>query len=206
MIAYILQGIAYGFAAAAQPGPLQAYVILQAVRGGWRRSIVFAFVPLFSDLPIIALVVFVLALVPDVWVIVLRLAGGLFLLYLAWNALRSARHIPDTADPGAETRPRDFFRAVLINLLNPAPYLFWSLITGPILVAGWKENPAYAVGLVAAFYLVMILFTAGFIVLVSSARNLHKKMRQGFILLSAFGLAFFGVYQLWLGAAALLVG
>jgi threonine/homoserine/homoserine lactone efflux protein len=206
MIAYILQGIVYGFAAAAQPGPLQAYIILQAVRGEWRRSIVYAFVPLCSDLPIIAAVVFVLALVPDVWVIALRLAGGLFLLYLAWNALRSARHIPDEADPGAETRPRDFFQAVLINLLNPAPYLFWSLITGPILVAGWKENPAYAVGLVAAFYLVMILFTAGFIVLVSSARNLHTKMRQGFILLSAFGLAFFGVYQLWLGAAALLVG
>jgi threonine/homoserine/homoserine lactone efflux protein len=206
MIAYVFQGIAYGFAAAAQPGPLQAYIILQAVHGGWRRSIVFAFVPLFSDLPIIAVVVFVLALVPDVWVVVLRLVGGLFLLYLAGNALRSMRHLPDEAEPATGPNPRNFFQAVLINLLNPAPYLFWSLITGPILVAGWKQNPAYAVGLVAAFYLVMILFTAGFIVLVSGARNLHKKMRQGFILLSAFGLAFFGVYQLWMVATALLKG
>jgi threonine/homoserine/homoserine lactone efflux protein len=206
MIAYILQGIVFGLAAAAQPGPLQAYVILQTVRSGWRRAIVYAFVPLCSDLPIIAVVVFVLALVPDVWVIALRLVGGLFLLYLAWNAFRSVRLLPDEADPGAESRPTNFFQAVLINLLNPSPYLFWSLVTGPILVAGWKQNPAYAIGLVAAFYLVMILFTAGLIVLVSAARTLHRKMRQGFVLLSAAGLAFFGMYQLWMGAAALLRG
>jgi threonine/homoserine/homoserine lactone efflux protein len=203
MIAYILQGIVYGFAAAAQPGPLQAYVILQAVRSGWRRSIVYAFVPLCSDLPIIAIVVFVLALVPDGWVTALRLVGGLFLLYLAGRAFCSMRKAPDETDPGRRSHPSNFFQAVLINLLNPAPYLFWSLITGPILVAGWKQNPAYAVGLLAAFYLVMILFNAGLIVLVSAARNLHAKMRQGFILLSAVGLAFFGVYQLWMGAAAL---
>ena len=206
MIAYILQGIVYGFAAAAQPGPFQAYAILQAVRNGWRRAIVYALVPLCSDLPIIAVVIFVLALVPDVWVIALRLVGGLFLLYLAWNALRGARHLPDELDSGTESNPTNFLQAVLINLLNPNPYLFWSLISGPILIAGWRENPANAVGMLAAFYLVMILFTAGLIVLVSAARNLHTKMRQVFVLLSAAGLAFFGVYQIWMGATALLQG
>jgi threonine/homoserine/homoserine lactone efflux protein len=206
MIPYILQGIVYGFAAAVQPGPLQAYVILQAVHHGWRRSIVYALVPLCSDLPIIALVVFVLALVPDVWVIALRFVGGMFLLYLAWKAFRSLRLVPAEAETGPGTHPRSFFQAVLINLLNPNPYLFWSLITGPILVAGWKQNPADAIGMLAAFYLVMIFFTAGLIVLVSAARHLHKRMRQAFILLSGCGLAFFGVYQIWLGAAALFPG
>jgi len=204
MIAYVLQGIVYGFAAAVQPGPMQAYVILQAVRSGWRRAIIYAFVPLCSDLPIIALVVFVLALVPGAWVIALRLIGGLFLLYLAGNAFRTSWKLPDGEEPETGGSPKNFFQAVLINLLNPNPYLFWGLITGPILVAGWKQNPAFAVGLVAAFYLVMILFTAALIVLVSAARNLHRKMRQGFVLLSAAGLAAFGVYQLWIGVAALL--
>ena len=206
MIAYILQGIAYGFAAAAQPGPFQAYVILQAVRGGWRRSIVYALVPLCSDLPIIAVVVFVLALVPDVWVIALRFIGGLFLLYLAWNAFRAARQLSDEPAPGAGSHPRNFFQAVLINLLNPNPYLFWSLVTGPILVTGWKQNPAYAIALLTAFYLVMIVCMGGLIVFVSAVRGLHKKMRLAFTLLSALGLAVFGVYQLWMGVAALLPG
>jgi threonine/homoserine/homoserine lactone efflux protein len=206
MIAYILQGIVYGFAAAVQPGPIQAYVILQSVRSGWRRAIIYAFVPLCSDLPIIALVIFVLALVPGAWVIALRLVGGLFLLYLAGNAYRTARKLPPADDPETGSTPKNFFQAVLINLLNPNPYLFWGLITGPILVAGWKQNPAFAVGLVAAFYLVMILVMAGLIILVSAARNLHVKMRQGFVLLSAAGLAFFGLYQLWMGVTALLRG
>jgi uncharacterized membrane protein YeiH len=60
--------------------------------------------------------------------------------------------------------------------------------------------------MLAAFYLVMILFTAGLIVLVSAVRHLHKRMRQVFVLLSAAGLAFFGVYQIWMGATALLQG
>ncbi len=206
MIAYILQGIVYGFAAAAQPGPFQAYAILQAVRSGWRRSIVYALVPLCSDLPIIAAVVFVLALVPDVWVIALRFVGGLFLLYLAGNAFRTARRLSDEPEPGAGSHPRNFFQAVLINLLNPNPYLFWSLVTGPILVAGWKQNPAYAVGMLTSFYLVMVLCMGGLILLVSAVRGLHKNMRLAFTLLSACGLAFFGVYQIWMGAAALFPG
>ncbi len=203
MIPYLLQGIVYGFAAAVQPGPMQAYVILQSVRSGWRRAIVYAFVPLCSDLPIIALVLFVLAMVPGAWVIALRLIGGLFLIYLAGNAYRTARNLPAVDDPEMGSTPKNFFQAVLINLLNPNPYLFWGLITGPILVAGWKQNPAFAIGLVAAFYLVMILVMAGLIVLVSAARNLHVKMRQAFVFLSAAGLAFFGLYQLAVAAIAL---
>jgi threonine/homoserine/homoserine lactone efflux protein len=206
MIAYILQGIVYGFAAAVQPGPFQAYAILQAVRYGWRKALVYALVPLCSDLPIIAVVIFVLALVPDAWVIVLRFIGGLFLLYLAGKALLGARRLSDEPEPGAGSHPRNFFQAVLINLLNPNPYLFWSLISGPILVAGWKQNPAYAVGMLAAFYLVMILCTGGLIILVSAVRGLHKNMRLAFVLLSACGLAFFGVYQIWMGAVALFPG
>src|SRR4030042_687663 len=129
MIAFILQGITSGFAAGVQPGPLQAYIILQALKNGWRRSIVYALVPLLSDLPIIALVLFVLTMIPDAWVIALQLMGGLFLLYLAWKALRSVEHLTDEVNPGTESRSRNYFQAVLINLLNPNPYLFWSLIS-----------------------------------------------------------------------------
>jgi threonine/homoserine/homoserine lactone efflux protein len=201
MIPYIRQGITYGFAAAVQPGPLQAYIILQALRHGWRRSIVYALVPLLSDLPIIAVVVTVLALMPSGWASVLQAIGGLFLLYLAWGAFRAAGNLPEESG-GADGSPqRGLLQAVMINLLNPNPYLFWSLVTGPILLAGWKESPAYAVALLAAFYLVMILVNAAIILVVSLAHRFNRKVRQILVYVSAAGLAVFGAYQLWLGVA-----
>ncbi|MGD0807275.1 MAG: LysE family transporter [Anaerolineales bacterium] len=206
MIAYILQGIVFGFAAAVQPGPLQAYIILQTLKHGWRRTIVLAIVPLLSDLPIIAVVVFVLAAIPNLWVIALRVIGGAFLIYLAASAVRSVRNAPEETDAMEGAQPRGLLQAVLINLLNPNPYLFWGLVTGPILIVGWQQNPAFGIGLIAAFYLVMIFFNAVIILVVSSARRLNLRLRRLLVILSATGLAVFGVYQLWMGITGLFHG
>jgi threonine/homoserine/homoserine lactone efflux protein len=199
MITYIIQGVTYGFAAGVQPGPLQAYIILQALKGGWKRSMVYALVPLLSDLPIIALVVSVLALLPAGWVIMLRVTGGAFLLYLAWNAFRVALNYSDDKTGPVASPSKGLFQAVLINLLNPNPYLFWSLVMGPILLTGWKESPADGVAMLAAFYLVLILVNAVIILVVSIAHRFSPRLRQGLMIASAIGLGVFGVYQLWMG-------
>jgi threonine/homoserine/homoserine lactone efflux protein len=203
MLSYILQGVTYGFAAGVQPGPLQAYIILQALKNGWRRSIVYAFVPLLSDLPIIVLVVTVLAFLPSGWVTVLRLAGGAFLIYLAIGAFRTALHPPDENATPEGSPQRRLPQAVLINLLNPNPYLFWSLVTGPILLTGWKESPVYAIAMLAAFYLVMIVVNIIIIRVVSIAHRFNPRLRQWLMIASAAGLGVFGVYQLWMGIAGI---
>lgn len=61
---YLLQGIGYGFAAAAQPDPFQTYLISQTLLKGWKRTLPAAFAPLVSDGPIIALCLLVLSRVP----------------------------------------------------------------------------------------------------------------------------------------------
>jgi threonine/homoserine/homoserine lactone efflux protein len=203
MLGYILQGITFGFAAGVQPGPLQAYIILQALKNGWRRSMIYTLVPLLSDLPIIVLVVTVLALLPAGWVIVIRVAGGAFLLYLAWNAFHAAVNYSEDKTEPAASPSRGLLQAVLINLLNPNPYLFWSLVTGPILLTGWKESPVNGIGLLAAFYLVMMLVNAVIILVVSIARRFNPRLRKGLMIASAAGLGIFGVYQLWMGIAGL---
>ncbi len=87
-MSYLLQGLVLGFSAAASPGSFQAYLIAQSIQNGWRRAWPAMFAPLVSDGPIVALVLLVLLAVPHWLVRGLRLAGGLFLLYLAWNVLR----------------------------------------------------------------------------------------------------------------------
>ena len=64
MIAYLLLGATYAFAAAAQPGPFQTFLISRAVSQGWRRTLPAALAPLVSDGPIIVLALLVLTQVP----------------------------------------------------------------------------------------------------------------------------------------------
>jgi hypothetical protein len=43
-------------------------------------------------------------------------------------------------------------KAALVNALGPGPYLFWGLIAGPILLAGWRVSPGHAISFLVGFY------------------------------------------------------
>jgi threonine/homoserine/homoserine lactone efflux protein len=196
---YILQGIGYGLAAAAQPGPFQTYLISQTLIKGWKRTLPAALAPLVSDGPIIALCLLVLSQVPPWLQRFLYIAGGLFLLYLAYNTYKTWKNF-DSTIPYIETGiQQSILRAALINTLNPNPYIFWSLVTGPILVAGWRETPVYGVAFIVGFYAMMILGFATIIIVFGSARQLGPKVNRALLGISAIALFCFGLVQLWLG-------
>jgi len=203
---YVAQGITYGFAAAVQPGSFQTYLITQALRHGWRRTLPAVFAPLISDGPIIALVLLVLSQVPPGLVHGLQLAGGLFVLYLAAGAFKAWRDFAGQKPERPQPAGSGVFRAALVNLLNPAPYLFWSLVTGPLLITGWRASPANGVGLLAGFYGAMFASLAGITFLFTAARQLGPAVTRGLLGLSALVLAGFGVFQLWQGLAAVAGG
>jgi threonine/homoserine/homoserine lactone efflux protein len=200
---YLLQGITFGFAAAVQPGPFQAYLITKTLQNGWRRALPLVFVPLFTDLPIIALVVLVLQRIPDAGITVLRLVGGAYLLFLAYGSMRGALTSAFAEETAGATVSASFVRAVLVNFLNPNPYLFWALITGPILMAGWRLSPVNGIGMLAGFYLVMLLVMAAILLAFGWVGRWNPFVRRILIGLSALGLAAFGAYQLTVGAMAL---
>jgi threonine/homoserine/homoserine lactone efflux protein len=196
---YLLQGIGYGLAAAAQPGPFQTYLISQSLIKGWKRTLPAAFAPLVSDGPIIALCLLVLSQVPPGLQRFLYIAGGLFLLYLAHGTYQTWKSF-DPAIPHIETETRQsILKAALINTLNPNPYIFWSLVTGPILVTGWRESPVHGMGLLAGFYATMISGFTLIIVVFGSARQLGPKVNRALLGIAAVALFCFGLFQLWLG-------
>jgi threonine/homoserine/homoserine lactone efflux protein len=196
---YILQGIGYGLAAAAQPGPFQTYLISQTLIKGWKRMLPAAFAPLLSDGPIIALCLLVLSQLPPWLQQFLYIAGGLFLLYLAFGAYRTWKNF-DTTMPNLETGiQQSIFQAALINALNPNPYIFWSLVTGPILITGWRETPIYGIGFIAGFYVTMIIGFSLIIIVFGSARQLGPTFNRALLGITAIALFCFGLVQLWLG-------
>jgi len=203
MLAYLMPGMAYGFAAAVTPGPLSMYLLSQAVIVGWRRTLPAAFSPLISDGPVAVLVLTVLCRVPDGLVHYLRLFGGMFILYLALGAWKSWR-AADAGNPiHFESSPNSFLKAAIVNWLNPNPYLGWSTFLGPMVLSGWRKSPANGTVLVFGFYTTMIAAMMGMILLFAAARSLGPQVRRSLIGLSSIALACLGFYQLWLGMSAL---
>jgi hypothetical protein len=96
----------------------------------------------------------------------------------------------------AGSGPRTLRQAVAVNLLNPGPYLGWSPILGPAVLAAWARAPAHAVGLVVAFYGTMVATLAATIVLFGATRWLGARGQHGLLLVSALTLAALGVYRL----------
>jgi threonine/homoserine/homoserine lactone efflux protein len=196
---YILQGIGYGFAAGVQPGPLQTYIISQTLFKGWRRVLPAALAPLISDGPIITICLLVLSQVPPWLQRFLYIAGGLFVLYLAYGAYQTWKNFDPNIPSTGSTTQKSILKAALVNLLNPGPYIFWTLVTGPILLTGWRKSPVYGLGFMVGFYITMILSLLTIILLFSTTRQFGPKINRILLGASALALLGFGLYQLWLG-------
>jgi threonine/homoserine/homoserine lactone efflux protein len=199
MFPFLLQGLTIGFAAGAQPGPFQAYIISQTLSRGWRRTWIAAFAPLLSDGPIVTLVLLVLSQVPDWFQRVLQIAGGTFVLYLAWGAYKTWKSFSLEEETTAQDGPQSLLQAAMMNALSPGPYLGWSLIMGPLVVTAWRENPTNAIFFVMSFYLAMISLNLLVIILFGMATRFGNQVRKAMLGLSVLALAGFGIYQLWQG-------
>lgn len=202
---YLTQGMILGGTAAAQPGPFQAYLLSQTLEKGWRRTLIAAFAPFISDGPIIFLMLFVLTRTPDWLLTGLQIAGGLFLLFLAWGAFRAFRDAPAVELlPQQELKNTNIFHAALMNFLSPGPYIFWATITGPILLAGWRESAGHGLSFLLGFYGMLVGGLIGFIILFSLAKQLDPKVSRFLSAASAVALLCFGLFQLWQGGGQLL--
>ncbi len=202
MIVYLILGITYAFAAAVQPGPFQAYLISQTLAIGWRRTIPAAFAPLLGDGPIIVLVLLVLSRMPPWLVQVLQGAGGVFLLYLSVGAFKTWRDFGAKRAVQVQAIQQTVLKAALVNLLNPSPYLGWSLVMGPLLLKGWRETPIDGIALLVGFYITLILVTLGIMLLFAADGNLGSRVTRVLVGISAIALTCFGLYELWLATSA----
>jgi threonine/homoserine/homoserine lactone efflux protein len=196
LLEYLLLGGGFAFAAAVQPGPLQAYLFTRTAEQGWRRTLPASLSPLISDGPIALLVLLVLRRLPAGAGPVLQLAGGVLLLYLAGSAYRDWRAGPaDTAPERAAVR-RTLLQAAAVNLLNPNPYLGWSLVLGPAVLRAWREAPANAFALLSAFYGTMVVSLALTVLLFGTSRLLGPRGRRALVLASIVALTALGVSQI----------
>ena len=195
LIDFVLKAATIGFSAGVTPGPLQAVFLSYAIKGGWKKALPAAFAPIVSDGPVILLVLLVLNNLPEGFLRALRIAGAVFLLYLAWESFKAFRHYQAVQEIKAANGWQTLLKATVMNLLAPGPWLFWSLINGPNLLQAWGISSWWGVSYIISFYGVFILTNIALILLFSFMRRMGEKVRKVLLLISTVVLAGFAIYQ-----------
>jgi len=196
---YFLQGATLGLSASATPGPFQAFLLSQTLKNGWRHTLPAALAPLISDGPIVFFVLLLLTQTSNSLLDTLRIAGGLFILYLAYGTAKSIRQAIATPQATTESSRRSVLNGALMNALSPGPYIFWSVLAGPIVLEGWRQSPLLGVSFVLGFYGTLIGGFAAFVILFATTSQLGPRVRYILNIVSAIALLIFGLYQLWTG-------
>jgi threonine/homoserine/homoserine lactone efflux protein len=154
MITVLTTGVLLGLAAGLAPGPLLTLVIAVALQRGVKEGAKVALSPMITDLPIILLALLLVnSLSGKPWPLgILSLLGGLYVCLLAWKSM-NIHNSGETADGQAFNSLK---RGVLVNLLNPHPYLFWFSVGTPMLVKLWAREPWLSMVWISGFYGLLI--------------------------------------------------
>ena len=193
----VLAGLALGLGSGVSPGPLLALAIATTLRYGLRSGLAVAMAPLVTDTLIIALTVTVVSQLPATAVAGLSLIGAVVIGWFALENARAARvadvadlrTTPDTrADRVGSHRLANLTRSPLlqaaaVNVLNPAPWLFWISAGAPILVAFASDSVSLAVGFLIAFYIAIVGSKALLVFALAAGR--HRLSTRGYRLILA---------------------
>lgn len=159
---YLLAGLTLGIQAGMTPGPLMALVVTESLRGGARRGVQVAMAPLLTDTYMIVLSLWLVGHLPPLLTGAISVAGGLVVIWFAWDTARAAHHpqamaevVPAAAEQAWYRRlpAPALWRGVITNVFNAHAYLWWLLVGGPLVAGalrlGWLPPAAFLAGFFA---------------------------------------------------------
>ncbi len=150
--AAVLMGLGEGL----KPGPLNTLVISETLQHDWKAGMKVSLSPLITDAPIITLSAFMWSQATSFSGVetILYFAGAMFLTWLGIDGLRSST--PDFSDIEKTDSEHSLRRGIITNLLNPNPWMFWTLAGAPFMVAAWGQSPLMPFAFVIPFLGVLI--------------------------------------------------
>ncbi|UCD90109.1 MAG: LysE family transporter [Desulfobacterales bacterium] len=132
-------GVMFGLSAGFAPGPLLTLVITQTLRHGIKEGILTASAPVLTDAPIILVSFVILNKLSGIDIVLglITAIGGGYVFFLSYETIKTDP-VKTTTTP---IQPRSLRKGVLVNALNPHPYLFWATVGVPFILKIHGENP-----------------------------------------------------------------
>jgi len=154
MIGLLIAGITLGLSSGLSPGPLLVLVISQTMKHGYKEGIKVALSPIITDIPIILISIFLLSIFSGYSSIlgILSIFGGLYLTYLAYESIKTKR-LTENLDL---KEAKSFTKGVMVNFLNPQPYLFWITVGGSIIITAYTQNIFSPLWFILGFYVCLV--------------------------------------------------
>ena len=193
IIPFLLQGASLGLTASISPGPLFFYLISQSLMGGWKRGAIVAIAPLISDIPLVIIILLLLGQIPAYFLPLISILGGLYLIYLAWSLFLKWRQYHGVKLVETGQLSHSLGKAILVNYLSPGPYLFWTLVNGPLLLQALRLSVLHGIGFLVSFYGLFIGSMLILVIIFSQVKRLGQRMVDALSLLSAIILHIFGI-------------
>jgi len=136
------------------PGPLLTLVISETLKHGVKEGIKISIAPLLTDLPIVCFTIFILAGLSHIHPLlgVIALLGCLFLVYLGYESI-SFKGIELEVE---RARPQSIKKGVIVNFLNPSPYIFWLTIGAPLVLKAFHASFIAASVFILCFYVCLV--------------------------------------------------
>jgi threonine/homoserine/homoserine lactone efflux protein len=162
----VLAGLGLGLALAGAPGPVQAVLLAEAVRGGVGRGFrAMAGASLTFGLLLFALALGLSVAAPSEPVLrFLKVAGGALLIWLAIDGLRSG-HAVDPAT-GERRTLHPTLRGSMAIVLNPGAWLFLATAASSLFAAATEEAGTAGALLAALALMVGLAVGDGAVVLI----------------------------------------
>ena len=191
--------IGLGVTYSAAPGAVNTEALRRGIARGFRPALLVQSGALVGDLAWAALALTGVSLLFQNRPVQLLLgvAGGFFLLRLAWSALQQAWRGGLPGAHGAETRG-DLATGVFFSLANPFGIAFWAGIGGGFVVDTGTDAPATLATLLAGFAVGASLWCLGFALVVSAGRRFVRPVVFRVVnALCGLALGYFGGRLLW---------
>ena len=123
---------------------------------------------------------------------VISLFGGIYLFYLGLNSLRYT-----AVDVEEDVDPQSLKKGLVVNFLNPSPYMFWASIGGPLVLKASSTSLVYAAAFILPFYVLLVGSKIVVAIVSGRSRNLLKS-RHYKTVIRTLGLALIGFGVLFL--------
>jgi threonine/homoserine/homoserine lactone efflux protein len=194
MKSLLISGMVLGLSAGLSPGPMLTLVISQTLKHGVREGAKVALAPLLTDTPIVIACLLFLSVFSDMAPVlgVISLFGGVYLFYLGLNSIRfKAVGLEEDVDP------QSLKKGLMVNFLNPNPYLFWASIGGPLVLKASSTSLVSAIAFILPFYVLLVGSKIVVAIVSGRSRNLLKS-RHYETVIRTLGLALIGFGVLFL--------
>lgn len=147
-VAPALAGLGLGLALAGAPGPVQAVLMAESLRGGAARGFRAMAGANGTFAALLLCLALGLSLAPPSGPVlrIMKVAGGALLVWLALDGLKSGHHVEATTE--RRTLP-PAARGALAVLLNPGGWLFLGAVASPLFASAARSDGRVSAVLVA---------------------------------------------------------